>query len=102
MNNITNVMFYNYLDGIISKLYKILPLYESQSSTLLTYIKSLQVELIGSTSLIELLHDDAQYVSILATIQYLLEHDYDKETCKREVFKCIKIIQKLKQKYIIL
>jgi hypothetical protein len=102
MNIINNKLFYNYLDGVISKLYKILPLYENRYDTLKTYLRSLQIELIGSTSLIELLNNDAEYVSILATIQYLIDNNYDKDTCKREVFKCIKIIQKLKQKYIIL
>ena len=42
--SITPNMFYNYLDMLISRLFKILPMYESQSDTLKTYIKDLRDE----------------------------------------------------------
>lgn len=97
---IPNEMFNNYLEYLINKLFKILPMKEQGVSTLHTYLQSLQIELIGSTELINAIKCDAQFLTLLNTIQFFIENEYDKKTCKREIFKCIHIIKNLQKKYI--
>jgi hypothetical protein len=99
MNNIQNMTLINYLEYLINKIYKILPLKENNNNTLITYLSSLQVELVGSMSFIEQLRDNVQYLSVLNTIQYLIDYDFNLITCKREVFKIINIIENIKSNY---
>ena len=96
---IPNKLFCNYLSYLIDKVYKILPLKESETETLQSYLNSLQIELIGSTQLIDVLKDDPKFLTLLNTIQYFISNESDHKTYKREVFKCIRIIESLQNKY---
>jgi hypothetical protein len=98
-NCIEKEVYYNYFSLIVSKIYKILPLKEEFSETYKEYIDSLQSELLGNKELIWFLREDSSYLSIIATMQYLINEDYTAKKCKKEVFKCIKIIEKIQEKY---
>ncbi len=97
-------MFNNYLSDLIGKIYKILPMKENSVETLKQYLESLQVELVGVAGLVELLKYDSQYISVMAIIQYFISNynNCDLLTYKREIFKCINLINKIQSKYIIL
>ena len=88
--------YFNYLVG---KTFKILPLYEEDSSTLPSYLKSYQRELIGNSKLFDELSGEPKFVTLLATIEYLASCDYDHNVCKSEVLKCTNIINDINRKY---
>jgi len=96
---IPNEIFNNYLKYLVGKLFKVLPMKEQEVSSLNTYLRSLQIELIGSTELIGMLKYDAEFLSLMNTIQFLIENNFDNATCKREVFRCISILKNLQIKY---
>ncbi len=91
--------FCNYFDFLINKTYKILPMKEENSQTLKSYLESYQRELIGNRELVNLLVDEPQFITVLNTIQFLISENYTNKICKKEVFKCIRILQKIKTKY---
>jgi hypothetical protein len=98
-NIIDNEFFLNYLNFLIGRVYKILPISEGEPETLRSYLDSLILELLGSKDLILKLKKDASFLSLMATLQSLSENKYSHDVIKREVFKCIDIIKKLIDKY---
>ena len=63
-------------------------------------MQSLQTELLGCSGLVTLLHDDAQILTLLSILQYLIDHpETETLTVKREVFKAISICEKLDHRY---
>ena len=83
----------SYLQNLINKVYKILPMKEEQCSTLESYLLSLENELIGCYELWEILEGSSQFLAIINIIKYLSIEEYDIQTCKREVFKAIHLIE---------
>lgn len=92
--------FLNYLNFLINRVYKILPISEEEPATLKSYLNSLILELIGSKDLILKLKKDASFLSLIATLQSLSENQYPHSVIRSEVFKCIDIIKKLIDRYI--
>jgi hypothetical protein len=91
--------FCKYFDFLIDKTYKILPLKEEKSETLKTYLESFQRELIGNKELIHSLVNEPQFITVLNTMQFLIDGEYSNQICKKEVFKCIRILQNIQSKY---
>lgn len=96
---IDNQFFLNYLNFLINRVYKILPISETEPETLKSYLDSLILELVGSKDLILKLKKDAIFLSLIATLQSLSENKYSHSTIKSQTFKCIDIIKKLIDKY---
>ena len=64
-------------------------------------MQSLQVELLGCKGLITAIHDDSNYLTILAILQYLIDNpDCSVSEVKREVFRAISICNKLQSKFL--
>jgi hypothetical protein len=99
-SQIPDETFGNYLDFLIGKIFKILPISEDSFDTLQVYLESLQIELLGSQNLIKVLREDNEFLTLLSILEYFLNtKDISNEIYKREVFKCIDIIKKIKTKY---
>jgi hypothetical protein len=96
---LNNECFNNYLKFLIGSIYKILPIQENEPDTLLPYLESLKIELIGNLELIEKIRYDGGFLRLLGTIQYLISHECTHKEIRREVFKTIKIIERLQEKY---
>lgn len=94
-NAIEDDVYHNYLERLIGRFYKILPMKEEQSPTIVKYISSLQFELTGGKDVMESLNNDGRFLSLINTLEGLLNCD-DVRVCKREVFKCIRTIEDLK------
>ena len=93
------VFLRNYLSSLVNRFFKILPMREANESTLSTYMESLMNELIGCKQLPTGLGGDAMYLSLLATLQYLIDHqDSSERVFRREVFKSISICNHLRSK----
>ena len=91
--------FCRYFKFLIDKTYKILPMKEEGSKTLQAYLESYMRELIGNKELVIILVDEPQFITVLNTIQFLISEDYTVETCRKEVFKCIRILENINNKY---
>lgn len=90
-----------YLDSLINRAFKILPLYEESNEGLFVYIQSLIYEVYGIRYVIKELGASSDYVMLLAILESLSDDaimidDRKKEIVKREVFKCIDLIKKIK------
>jgi len=94
-------LFVNYLNFLKGQLYKSLCLKEESSDTLISFLESLNRELIGNKELIAFLKNDARFISLLNKVQFLIsESDATHEVFKKEIFSCISIVKKLEEKYI--
>jgi hypothetical protein len=91
--------FCNYFNFLINKTYKILPMKEENSRTLKLYLESYLRELVGNQELVHVLVNEPQFVTVLNTIQFLISEDYTVDVCRKEVFKCIRILEQINQKY---
>jgi hypothetical protein len=89
----------NYFEYLIGKVFKILPIFEKEPETLRSYLESLLIELNGNKELIVKLKNDGSFISLLSTLEYFLHNECSHRVYKREIFKCIKIIEKLQEKY---
>jgi len=90
----------NYLRNLVNLFFKILPIRESEEPSIISYMESLQSELIGCSELIEAIHEDPMFLSLISILQYLIDHsDSAVPVYKREVFKAISICNKLKARY---
>lgn len=89
-----------YLSNLVNRFFKILPIRENGENSLDTYINSLQVELLGCKELILALQNDPDVLTLASILQYFIDHpECPVAMTKREVFKAISIIGKLKEKY---
>ena len=91
--------FCRYFQFLINKTYKILPLKEENSITLKSYLESYLRELIGNKELVSILVDEPKFITVLNTMQFLIAEEYSDKICKREVFKCIRILEEINEKY---
>ncbi len=91
--------FCRYFEFLINKTYKILPLKEEKSETLKSYLESYLRELIGNKELISVLVDEPKFITVLNTMQFLISEEYSNHVCKQEVFKCIRILEEINEKY---
>jgi hypothetical protein len=89
----------NYLNYLIGRLYKILPIQENEPETLKPYLESLQIELVGNSDLIKQIRYDAKFLELLGTIQYFINNQCEHNVYRKEIFKCISIIKKLLKQY---
>lgn len=90
----------NYFRTLINMFFKILPIKESGEDSLETYMRSLQIELLGCKELICALNKDSSFISLISILQFLIDTpECDVSTVKREVFRAISICNKLKKKY---
>lgn len=92
-------MVYAKLGGLVNQFYKILPIRESGEPSLGKYIKSLQREMIGFGELIRALDNDPQYLTLLAMLQYMGDHDCDVATVRSDVFKAIGILKRMQKRF---
>ena len=95
MNKVPNKAVNAYLKTLIDKVYKILPMKEENSETLHCYLSGLTHELVGCYRLYYELVDEPRFLSVINIVKYLETNDFDTATCKREVFKAIKLIQNI-------
>lgn len=90
----------NFFHALVNSFFKILPMREDEEVTLPVYIRSLQVELLGCKELISELNNDARFLRLLATLQYLIDHPRcSVQSVKREVFKSIRLCEQMSEQY---
>ena len=100
MNKMPDKALKSYLQNLVNKVYKVLPMKEEQCATLTSYLLSLKNELIGCYNLWQVLEDEPQFLAVVNIIEYLAVEEYDVAVCKREVFKAIRLIESIMQKIV--
>lgn len=98
-HDIPNQYFANYFNFMIGRVWKILPMTEEGNLHLREYMESLQRELIGNMNLVEELKFDGYFITLLNKIEFLISQKYNHDVCRKEIFECIDIINKLSEKY---
>lgn len=89
-----------YMRGLVDRFFKILPLWEDNEESLSEYLDSLLLELEGFNGLMYALHDDRDFVTLLAILRYFIDYpETNTHTVKREVFRAISICNKLRARY---
>ena len=89
-----------YFRYLVNRLFKILPIRENEEGSLTSYLTSLQREMLGFQSMLDYLHGDARYVSLMAKLQWMIEHpDCEFRELRSEVFGAISICNGLKVRY---
>ena len=92
--------YVRYMNALVGRIFKILPLWEEESETVGEYIQSLQRELVGLYNFEPAIQDDELFLSIIATLQYLIDNPACKVgTVKQEVFRTIKVCNLLRDRY---
>jgi hypothetical protein len=93
-------LFSNYLEYLISQIYKILPMSEQNDRTIISHLMNLQVEITGNLELMKKIKYDGNFQKVLANIEYLI-HNKDLEIFKirKIVLNTTNIIKKIKEKY---
>lgn len=94
-----NVALDTHLRSLIGRIWKLIPLKEQNNQFLKIHLESLSFELIGSYKAFPSLAVFPEYINIVNTIIFLHENEFSKEQCKREAFKCIRLINMLIEKY---
>lgn len=84
-----------YVDGLISKVFKILPMKEENFPTLSVYIQSLLRELVGANELVEELQLNQDFATLLNVLQSLLNEN-NIDNFRSDVFKSISTIKRIK------
>lgn len=88
-----------YINKLIGRFYKILPLKESGEASLEKYMTSLLREMLGCCELIAELRFDDRYLSLLSILQYHIDNNADVTTVKSDVFKSISMLKQLQSKH---
>lgn len=97
---INNEIICGYFKRLVNKLFKILPMRENNEESLVTYMKCLQIELLGFQEFIISINNDADYLAILSILQYLIDNpDCSIHHVKREVFSAISICNRLQARF---
>lgn len=90
----------NYFQTLINSFFKILPIREQGEISLSTYMRSLQMELLGFDNLVYAIDYDSSYMTLLSILQYLIDNpDIPIPDVKREVFRAIRICNRLYDKH---
>ena len=87
-----------YISSLKGKFFKILPLYESDTVSLKEYLAGLKDELVGFSENKDIDRFSSEIISLINIIIFFINEEYSQKTCKKNVFKCIRIIENIEKK----
>jgi hypothetical protein len=90
-------MLVAYVDGMIAKVWKMIPMKQGRTKSLSKYMESILREFIGQKELVSELRNNGDFQAIIGTLESLLNQD-DFITFRSDIFKVINLIEKLKNK----
>ena len=98
--SLPNELIRNYFHHLVNCYFKILPIREDEEKTISVYLESLKAEMLGCGSLLNSIKNDPAYMTLLSILQYFIDHpDCDIAQVRREVFRAIRICNKIAEKY---
>lgn len=97
---ISKELLYNYFNNMINRIFKILPLKENESDSVIKYIARLKSELLCCTHIVNAINNDSNYMRLILILQHLdNEPDCEIEDVRHSVFEAIDICERLRNKY---
>lgn len=94
-------LVYKYFKHLVNRFFKILPMRENNEETLPSYIQSLQLELLGCNNLVEEIHNQSDFLTLLSILQYFIDNPVcNTEIVRREVFRAISICNALQNEFV--
>lgn len=87
-----------YLDSLHDKIFKILPQKDENNPNLGKYLNSLCIEVKGAYQAFPSLQEHREYIDIVNTLCYLALNEFDKPTCKSQMFKMQSLITALEER----
>ena len=88
-----------FIESLTGKIFKILPLSEEESNGaqnhVYEYLDSLKIEMFGAIVTFPALFKNVEYTSVLNIVQYLSVNEVSIKRCKREVFKALRLLNKI-------
>ena len=99
-DRLPNRLVNNYFHSLVNCYFKILPIRENGEQTIGVYLESLKAEMLGCGGLLEDIKNDPSYMTLLSILQYFIDNpDCDIAEVRREVFRAIRICNKIADKY---
>lgn len=93
------MMLHLYLQSSVDQVFAVLPLYEEHgcdSFNWKSYVDSLWCEMSGAYINFPVLSTDMRYLAVLNILAYLNTHSVTHAQCKREVFKAIDLLGRVR------
>lgn len=84
-----------YVNGMIAKVWKMIPMHEKGTTSLPKYIESISREFVGQKELVDELKNNEEFLTILCVMESLLNQN-DFTIFRSDVFKTINLIERLK------
>ena len=92
-----------FLASLTGKIYKLIPMrddVESGAEVFLDkYLDSLLIEMMGAMDTYPVIGMDEQYISIVNTAQYMAKHSIPRDVWRRESFKMLNTLDRVRAKY---
>lgn len=85
-----------FLNSLTNKIFKIIPLKQEKNPYLNDYIDSLLREINGASLNIVSLNNNQYFISVMNTLKYLSVNECDFSICRKEVFKSLNNLDKVK------
>lgn len=96
------MMLYIFIHGLTGRVFKILPLMEDALSGhdvhLGEYLDSCALDMAGALDTFPELEKFSEYATVLNIVQYMSHNEASQETCKREVFKALGLLNAIERK----
>lgn len=93
------MMLYVYIQYLIGKLYKILPMKENQDAGvdvhLQEYLDALLREVLGSLDTFPEARECKEYLAVVNVLQFLCRNEFDLDVCRRDVFKMLNLLDQI-------
>jgi hypothetical protein len=84
-----------YVNGMTGKIFKMLPMKQDGSKTLLVYMESILREFIGNKELVEKFKHNEVFLAILGTLESLLHQD-NFSLFRSDILKILNLIEQMK------
>ena len=95
--DIPNLLCFNYLSRLVDKLFKVIPLKESNSDTVDTYLDDLIFEINGNYSLMKDTNYNPKILDIICILESVRTSEMTHSEYRRAIFKCISISNQLSE-----
>lgn len=90
----------NHFKSLVNHFFKIIPIREKEEESLPTYMRSLQVELVGFRGFLTGIKDNPDFMKLLSILQYLIDNPgCEMSEVRREVFQAINLCNRLHDTY---
>ena len=89
----------NYLDALVGKIYKILPMKESNSAHLQQYIEWKLREMLAFKSFVGIVGEDPDFLTLLLLLYSVASQDSTTDTVRHDVFEAIRLCKTLSARY---